>query len=183
MEAFATVAELALRLGRTFTVEQEPQIEALLEDASTYLRDVIGQTVYPRQTVTFEAEGPYIALPQAPVVSVDSVTRESVDVEYTYRNGVITIGDCDPVDVEFTFGALVAPEGLKRWTIVLVGQALTTLELNLGLTAGGLSSLALDDFKAAFADGGAQTGMILHPRNEEALRDQYGASTGVVGSQ
>jgi hypothetical protein len=85
--------------------------------------------------------------------------------------------------VTFTFGYAVAPDGLKRWTCLLVSQALVPLELNLGLSVGGLSSVALDDFKVAFADGGEATGMSLSDRNVALLRRQYGTDVHVGGSR
>jgi len=43
-----------------------------------------------------------------------------------------------------------------------------------------LSSVALDDFKVAFADAGDLTGMTLSDRNIALLRQQFGARTGYV---
>lgn len=185
MDAFATVSDLAGRLNRTFSPEEEAWITLLLEDASTYLReDVIGLQVYPQSTSTFSAwpDGSgEILLPQQPVVSVDAVEQASVAIEYAHRDGVVFVDTCEPVDITFTYGYELAPEGLKRWTCVLVSQALVPLELNLGLTVGGLSSVALDDFKAAFADGGEGTGMSLSDRNIALIRRQYGTDVHVGG--
>lgn len=176
MVAFATVDDLAVLTGRTFTSAQEEQAQALLDAASAYLRSVIGQEVYPATTSTYVAypQGGREDLPQWPVVSVDSVQRDGVDVEFTYRPGFILV-DCDEqVDVTFTWGYASAPAELNRLTCVLAGQTLTTVELGLGLSAGGLSSVAIDDFKAAFADGGEGTGMTLSPHAELAVKKQFG---------
>ena len=185
VDAFATVSDLAGRLNRSFSVEEEAWITLLLEDASTYLReDVIGLQVYPQSSATFSAwpDGAgEVVLPQQPVISVDAVEQDGLDVEYTHRDGVIFVDTCEPVDITFTFGYALPPEGLKRWTCVLVSQALVPLELNLGLTVGGLSSVALDDFKAAFADGGESTGMSLSDRNIALIRRQYGTDVHVGG--
>lgn len=177
MDAFATIEQLQQSTGRTFTEEQSEHIEQLLADASTYLReDVIGMRIYPREQVTFtttpDSSGELV-LPQQPVVSVDAVTRNGQSIEHNYRDGSVFVDGHEPVTVTFTFGYAEPPANLTRWTIVLVAQALVTLELNLGLTAGGLSSVQIDDFRAAFADGGAHTGMQLSPRNEQRIRDQY----------
>ena len=61
-----------------------------------------------------------------------------------------------------------------------MSQALIPLEAGLGLTVGGLSSVALDDFKAAFADAGELTGMTLSDRNIRLLRESFGVSGSVV---
>ena len=187
MDAFATVDDLAARLNRTFSVEEEAWITTLLEDASTYLReDVIGLQVFPQSSATFTAwpdgDGS-VVLPQQPVISVDAVEFDGDAIEYTLRDGVVYVDVCEPVDITFTYGYAVAPEGLKRWACVLVSQALVPLELNLGLTVGGLSSVAIDDFKAAFADGGEGTGMSLSDRNIGLIRRQYGTGVHVGGSR
>ena len=43
--AFATVGQLATRLGRTFTSSETGQAAAVLDDATAYLQSVIGQKV------------------------------------------------------------------------------------------------------------------------------------------
>ncbi|MDR7189777.1 hypothetical protein J2Y46_002603 [Microbacterium sp. BE35] len=186
MEAFATVAELETRLGRTFEVDQQEQIQVLLEDASTYLRHVIGQVVYPRVQSTFvgyPVDG-RLDLPQWPIVSVDEVTRDGAGVEHRYRPGYITVVCDEPVTVKFTWGFLDPPEELVRYTCVLVSQALLTIEANLGLSAGGLSSVSIDDFKIAWADAGGLSGMALTPHAEAAVRNQFGmGSATIAGSR
>lgn len=180
MDAFAVANDLAQRLNRTFTIEEENWITTLLEDASTYLRGVIGQDIYPQTVSTFTAypDSGRIDLPQYPVVSVGAVVRDGVTLVagtgYTYRPGYITVNCDDPVDVTFTWGYVLAPDELKRLACVLVSQALVTLEAGIGLTAGGLSSVALDDFKAAWADAGAGSGMTLTEHAEASVRRQFG---------
>ncbi|MET0888389.1 MAG: hypothetical protein ABWX92_18285, partial [Mycetocola sp.] len=63
---------------------------------------------------------------------------------------------------------------LARLACVLVSQTLLPLEAQLGLTAGGLSSVAIDDFKLAWADAGASSGMTLTEHAEKAIRKQFG---------
>jgi hypothetical protein len=182
--AFATYSDLSSRLNRVFTGQEEAWVNVLLEDASTYLRDdVIGQQVYPQTTSTFStwATGGRIDLPQSPVVSVGAVTQDGVDVDFDRRDSAIYVVEDVETTVTFTFGFESAPESLMRWACVLVSQTLIPLELNLGLTVGGLSSVALDDFKASFADAGESTGMTLSPRNVELIRDRFSRGTTVVG--
>jgi hypothetical protein len=188
VDAFATYTDLELRLGRTFTVGEQPQITSLLEDASTYLRDIIGLQLYPQATSTFTAypDGGRVDLPQNPVISLGVVVREGVTLvegtDFTRRDNSLYFHLDDKVDITFTYGYTSPPDGLLRWACVLASNVLLTLEQNLGLTAGGLSSVAIDDFKAAWADGGESSGMNMSERNMQLLRDQYGAkSTYVVG--
>lgn len=183
MDAFASYADLGLLLNRTFTADEQPWITGLLESASAYLRDdVLGLQVYPQSTSTFTAypDGGQVVIPNPPLVSIGAVTRDGVAVAYTQRDNSIWVDCDDPVDVTFTYGYLTPPDSLKRWACVLVSQALLTVEQGLGLTAGGLSSVALDDFKVAFADAGDLTGMTLSDRNIALLRQQFGARTGYV---
>lgn len=194
MDAFATFQDLGLLLNRTFTPDEQAWITALLEGASTYLRDdVIGQQVYPQTTSTFTAypDGGRIDLPQSPVVTVVSVTSGGLAVDYTRYDNTLDLTlhawsslRTDPVDVTFTYGYATPPESLIRWACVLVSQTLIPLEAGLGLTVGGLSSVALDDFKAAFADAGDSTGTTLSDRNIKLIRDQFGVrNASVVGTR
>lgn len=182
MTAFATVDDLALLTGRTFTAAQEDQVVALLDAASAYLRGVIGQEVYPATESTYTAYplGGREDLPQWPVVSVDTVERDGVEIDYTYRPGYIKVAGDDPVDITFTWGYESVPPELTRLTCVLVAQSLAVLEAGVGLNAGGISSVAIDDFKVSFAEGGAGTGMTLTPHATAAVRQQFGRGSADV---
>lgn len=176
MKAFTNPDAVSARLNRTFTSAEEDWVKALLVDASAYLRGVIGQDVFPTTQSTFTAwpDAGRVDLPQYPVVSVDAVERDGEAVEYRYRPGFITV-DCDePVDVTFTWGVAVAPPLLVSLSAVLVSQAVLAVEAGTGLTFGGLSSVALDDFRAAFADGGASSGMVLPEPQQALIRRQFG---------
>jgi hypothetical protein len=184
VDAFATYDELGIRLNRTFTVGAESAwITSLLEDASTYLRDdVLGLQVYPQTTSTFTAwpDGGQVDMPQQPVITIDAVQRDGVDVPYQRLNSTIFVDDDLPVDVTFTFGYASPPESLARWACVLVSQVLLPLEQQLGLTAGGLSSIAIDDFKAAWANAGEESGITLTDRNIKLIREQFGVKSAHV---
>lgn len=184
VDAFATAADLALRLNRTFAAGAETAwITSLLEDASTYLRDdVIGLQVFPQASTTYTVypDGGRVDLPQSPVISIDTVERASADVPYTRRDETIWVEGDDALDVTFTYGYEIPPASLVRWTCVLVSQVLIPLEQNLGLTVGGLSSVAVDDFKAAFADAGDNTGITLTERNIALIRSQFGTRNAAV---
>lgn len=177
VDAFATSDDLGLLLNRIFEGQEADWIDELLASASTYLREeVIGQQIYPQTTSTFTdwpSEG-RVDLPQFPVVAIGAVQRDGVDIPYKLRPGYITVRSDDPVDVTYTWGYAAIPDDLKRLACVLVSSALLTLEQNIGLTAGGLSSVALDDFKVAWADAGASSGMTLPPIQATAVRRQFG---------
>lgn len=176
MAAFAEVEDLESLLKTTYVGEDKTQVEALLDAASGHLRFVIGQDVFPTTTTTYTAYPTFGRedLPQWPVVKVDSVQRDGVDVRFTYRPGFIMVGSDEPVDVTFTWGVAEAPEELKRLTLVLAAQALQMFETTGALSAGGLSSLSIDDFRAAFADGGSGTGISLTKHAERAIKKAFG---------
>lgn len=183
MTAFATVEDLEALLKTSFTGADRTQVEALLEAASGHLRFVIGQDVYPTTTSTYVAYPSFGRedLPQWPVVDGSiTVTRDGVPVEFRYRPGFIMVRGDDPVDVTFTWGVAEAPEELKRLTLVLSAQALQMFETTGVLSAGGLASLAIDDFRAAFADGGAETGIALTPHAERSIRRRFGRGDVIV---
>ena len=175
MEAFATSDDLATLLNVEYTEPEAARVTALLESASDYLRGVIGQDVYPRRTATYTAYPSFGRedLPQWPVVSVDAIAVEGAPVPFKYRPGYVLV-DADECDITFTFGYGEAPRELNRLACVLASQALQSLELTGALTSGGLSSVSIDDFRAAFADGGASTGIALPSLQQASIRRQFG---------
>lgn len=186
MDAFATPDDLGKRLNRTFTEEEKAWVQTLLEDASTYLReDVIGAQVYPRASATFTAypDAGEIEIPAMPLRSVDAVERNGHPIPYAVRDHVVTVAGDSPAEVTFTYGYDDPPAGLSRWAMVLASQAMLPVELKLGLTVGGLSSVQLDDFKVGFADAGESTGISLSDRNIGQIREQYRAGVYVGGTR
>ena len=176
MTAFATVSDLEALLKTTYVGDDITQVEALLDAASGHLRFVIGQDVFPVTTTTYVAYPTFGRedIPQWPVVEVVSVQRGGVNIPFTYRPGYIMVSGDDPCEVTFTWGVSEAPAELKRLTLVLAAQALQMFDTTGALSAGGLSSLAIDDFRAAFADGGAETGISLTAHAEKSIKRAYG---------
>jgi hypothetical protein len=130
MVSFASSDDLATRLNRTFTAAEGAWIDELLEDASEFLRGVIGQQVYPGQQSTYTAypSAGREDLPQWPIISVDTVERDGEEIDYDYRPGFITVDCDDPVDITFTWGYPSVPRELVRLSCVLVSQVLLPLE-------------------------------------------------------
>lgn len=182
MTAFATVAELEELLKTSYEGADAVQAEALLEAASGHLRFIIGQDVYPTTTTTYEAYPSFGRedLPQWPVVKVVSVKRNGVDVPFRYRPGFIVVTGDEPCDVTFTWGVADPPAELNRLTLVLAAQALQMFETTGALSAGGLSSLGIDDFRAAFADGGEGTGISLSEHAEKSIRKAFGRGDVII---
>jgi hypothetical protein len=174
--AFATAEDLGNRMKRSFSIDEKAWIDELLEDATAYLQGEIGQLIYPRQTVTY-TDWPSAGradLPQQPVVSVSSVKRDDLQVPYVLRPGYVSVAGIEAVDITFTFGHASPPRQLLALCCALVSQQLVLVEAGLGLSIGGLSSVALDDFKIAFADGGEATGLTLPRVTVDSIRRQFG---------
>lgn len=189
MVAFATADDLALRMQRTFTGPEEAWVTALLEDAAGLMRGVMRQQVYPAVEAEYIAYplGGRVDLPQAFIRSIDSVVQDGteliLDTDYTRFEDSLLIG-CDlPVTLTVTYGLDDAPADLLALNCVIVSSAMLTVEAGTGLTAGGLSSVALDDFKAAWADAGEQSGLTMTPFAEKYLREQYGITGWVVNTR
>lgn len=75
MAALASKADLAARLGRDITCEEDARLDALLADASALVRAYTGQDFAETADaeVTLRASGGMIRLPQRPVTAVSSV--------------------------------------------------------------------------------------------------------------
>lgn len=97
LPSLVTVAELAARLGRTFTSEQELQAQALLDDASSVVRSYVRQDITRATTTdTFTMRradpllhrcGGVVTLPQRPVVDITSVSINGTPTAYWWQEG------------------------------------------------------------------------------------------------
>lgn len=185
MEAFATFSDLATRLQRDFTPVEQGWVTALLQDAADFMRGVMRNQVYPSQQSTYIAypAAGWVRLPQSYVRSVDSVTRAGSNVQWVQDGDSIRVSCNDPVTVKFTYGLDTPPSDLVGINCALAAQMMLTIEAGIGLTAGGLSSIAIDDYKASFADGGIGTGLSMTAATRTYLEDHYGSTSWVVGNR
>lgn len=177
MTAFATVDNLATLLNRTFTSGEREWLESLLDSSAEFMRGHMG-VVYPAVTATFTtwpSDG-WVTLP-AYLRSIESVTQEGQPVAFERIDNSIHLHTARAVTITMTAGLAKAPDDLVGMNCALVSQAMLAVEMQLGLTVGGLSSVALDDFKVAFADGGEASGMFaLTPHSIAYLQNRYGTS-------
>lgn len=183
MAAFATYQDLETRLGRVFSASERLWVTELLEDSAEYMRGIIGEQVYPSAQITFEAwpDAGWVDLPASAIQSIDSVSRDGGVVAWTRRQNRIHVGCSDFVTITLTVGLASAPRDLVALNCAMVSSQLMLVEAGLGLQVGGLSSVALDDFKVAFADAGEQTGMTLPAIQREYLRNRYGSGVFTTG--
>lgn len=79
MPSLATIGDLELRLGITFTEEQQPRIQALLDDASSLIRSYTKQKFdfVEDDEIILRPVGSIVRLPQVPVTEVTSIVAVS----------------------------------------------------------------------------------------------------------
>lgn len=97
LPSLVTVADFAVRLGRTFTPEQEQQAQALLDDASSVIRAYVRQDITRATTTdTFTMRradpllhrcGGVVTLPQRPVVDIATVKVNGVETSDWWQDG------------------------------------------------------------------------------------------------
>lgn len=197
MAAFAEVSDLESRLNTAFDSGQVDQVTQLLEDASAHLRSIIGQDVFPPATVSFDLWATPgdrdLPLPLAPVVSITSVTINATVVQATLIDGrlllaqpvvpVVTALFCDPVAVTIiaVVGVPTVPIELVSWCCVLASQALASITELDSLGSGEVTSLAIDDYRKGYAQGGPGP-FSVPDRVADRLRARYGGGTYVISS-
>lgn len=182
MDAFATYADLGTRMLRTFEPAEQEWVTALLEDAAAFMRGVMRNQVYPPAQSTYVAYpvGGWVRLPQSHIKSVDSVIGPTGAVTWRQHQDSIQVSCADPITITFSYGLATPPADLVAINCALVSQMMLTVEAQLGLNAGGLSSASIDDYKLAFADGGDGSGLSLTASTREYLEERYGTTTWFV---
>ena len=186
--AFATASDLATRLGRSFTADESIQASALLEDATAYLRQVLGAHVSPQRTSTVRlrtTDVGHIQLPDPPVVSVTSVTIGGTAVTgWQLADGVLhgvrgwNLGHPAEVGVTYVHGYTEAPEELRMWCCVLAAQMLANIDDLGALSADGVSAVRIDDYMKSWTSA---PGYGLPEHVIDRLRASYGGGAHVVG--
>lgn len=186
MTSFSTPKALGEAMKRQFTGDETAWVQTLLDQAADYLRSLMqGAWVYPKRESTFVAypSGGRVTLPQGYVRSIDRVERDGRPVSFTRFEDTVRIYDDAPVEVTFTYGLDEAPALLVGLNNAIVAQQIMLVEAEIGLSVGGLSSLALDDFKIAFADAGELTGLALPEHTRKLLAEQYGQTSWTVRTE
>ena len=190
--AFATVADLEQRLGRSLST-QTGQVQLLLEDATAYLRSVLGGQISPPSTVTVRTlaeRGAWIRPPAYPA-SVVSVAVNGVPVvldPFAVADAVFACPGCWfgseqrlAVDVTYALGYTETPPDLVSWTCVLASQMLSALADTGSLSGSGVTSVSIDDFRKGWASDAAAS--VLPVPVLDRLRAAYGTAVFVTESR
>lgn len=195
MTAFATYSDVATRLGRTFTGTEQAQVTAFLDDATAYLRRVIGQDVTAATSTAVLSLAPdadWLLLPQQPVRGVTSVEvgpagSEVAVTDFELVDGALYLGPrwwpfglpltalsgYQRVVVTYDHGLSAVPDDLKAWAIVLAAQAFAQVEREGSMGAPRLRQQSIDDFAQSFDTSGPAT-FSLPAAEIDRLRAAYG---------
>jgi hypothetical protein len=172
----ASVDDLAVYLGRTFTGAEEAQATLMLDLASGAIRSYTRQTLSREQTIAYLEAGccDYLELPERPVVSVDDMEFDGVPVA---ASGYQLVGNriwwgpwpinfsLNPrfapesvVTVEYTHGFDPVPDDIRGVCLAMAARAVETLTGVKSETIGGYSvTYAGADGGVALVEGEKQT--------------------------
>jgi hypothetical protein len=195
LPSLATVADLATLLGRTFTPEQEPQVQALLDQASAVVRSYVRQDITQATTTdtfTMRHVDPLlhrcagaVTLPQRPVVDVDSVLVDGVVSHDWWQDGSDLLlrswtwgappGAHRPpqVTVTYTHGWDPVPADIQAIVIQATNRVLVNPSGIRSETVGGESVTYL------IPAAGEYLGVLLS-RTEQRVLDRYRRTAGSV---
>jgi hypothetical protein len=195
---FAEVSDLISR-GMVIPDGQAGTVDQLLRDATAHLRSLVGWVAPVTQsTVTLWAsDGPqWLDIPLVPLISVDSVTVQAVPSWPSTSGAAVPVSVeqfdqairvCGPakVTVTATHGFAQVPEDLRSWACVMASQAFGVVQELGTLGAGGVESIAIDDFRKTYRSGGsAGADPFALPQSViDRLQEQYGRGAYVTGGR
>lgn len=158
MASFATSADLAARLKKTFSQADTDQAELLLAGATARIRALTGQWISEVENDVFTTDAPVsrvLWLPERPVTSVASVTLDGVAVtDWVLRGSRLrravpwaTACEESEVVIVYTHG-----HGLESEGIELARDACMALAGWARGNTSGLKQRTIDDFTQVFGD-------------------------------
>ena len=186
MTAFATAADLAARLGvATPTSTTLAQWNAALDDATEYLRAVIGWHVYPvSDAVEWSVVGDGgTTLTVPPSAVVDTVTGDYAPTSWTQVGETLYAEDgafSGVLTITADVGYSTCPALLKSFACVVASQILAVVTDLGAMSAFGVASVAIDDYRKAWSQG-EPAGLDLPQRQVDLLRQRFGRSAYVTG--
>lgn len=185
MVSFATVADLQTATKKTYTGSDIDWVTELLAQASTHLRTILGWQVYPVTTMSYRTRikaYTFYPLPAQPATLTSVVLKDGTAVVTDVYDGGFEPETGGTAVVTFTAGYAAAPPDLKSWTVVLATQVIDVVTKLGMLSSGGLSSVAIDDFKMVWTQTGENTsGYGLPETVVVRLKEAYASSAYVTG--
>jgi hypothetical protein len=182
MDPLASIDDVAARLGRTLSDDEEMRVGALLDDASAAVRSYTGQGFTAEETTArLTPRNGKLVLPQRPVTAVATVqTVDGDDLVFTWWSGdKVTVGATNlnwfevygnptqPVDVTYTHGYAAVPDDVVAVVCQIVGRAMTRPADEAGFTQ---ESVAGYSYSLGAAAAAGAVGMLS---DEKAVLDRY----------
>lgn len=189
LEPLAAAADLSARGIDTTT--SWPRTKALLESASSAVRDAAGQAIAPLATATVELVGGperWLPLPMSPVRSVAAVSIDGTAVtDWRLRGGRLWRdcgwGSCGPsaVVVTLDYGLDETPADIVDLVCSLVAAGMASAEGGYDPKRG-VTNERIDDYSGSFATGETEvvTPMDLPQRTRAWLRSRFGGGVYVT---
>ncbi|KAA6216392.1 hypothetical protein [Streptomyces filamentosus] len=191
----ATVADLAVMLGRTFTPTQEAQAQALLDQASSVVRAYVRQDITRATTTdtftmrrpdpTMHRCGGMVTLSQRPIVDISSVKVNGVEATDWWQDGsdllLSSWAWADPpaahrppqVEVTYTHGWDPVPGDIETIVLQAANRVIVNPSGIRSETVGGESVTYL------IPAVGEYLGVLLS-RTEQKVLDRYRRTAGSV---
>lgn len=186
MAAFATVADLQTVTKKTYTGADIAWVTELLVQSSAHLRTIIGWQVYPPTPMSYRTRiraYEFYPLPVQPSTLTGVALTDGTPVVTETFDGGFEPETGGTAVVTFTAGYTAAPPDLKSWTTVLASQVIDVVTKLGMLSSGGLSSVAIDDFKMVWQQTGENTSGYGIPESVAVrLKEAYGSSSYVTGA-
>jgi hypothetical protein len=185
MASFAAVADLEKATKKSFTGQDVAWVTELLEEASAHLRTIIGWQVFPPATMSYRTRlkaCEFYPLPVQPSELVGVALTDGTAVGTDTYDGGFEPDKGGTATVTLTAGYSSCPPDLKSWTVVLASQVMDVVTKLGMLSSGGLSSVAIDDFKMVWTQTGENTaGYGIPEAVAVRLKEAYGSSAFVTG--
>lgn len=193
MVALATADDVAVRIGRTFTVDEEARVTALLDDASAAVRAYTGQefTLVADDVARIRARNGVVRLPQRPVVDVTATTDvDGNSVEFDWDAGdTVSIAGLSPIvrfdvepfttrtpwiDVTYSHGYATVPPDIVGVVCQIVGRAFGRPADATAVTQESIAGYSYS------IGGAAAQGPFGLMSNEREVLDRYRRPLGVI---
>lgn len=162
MAAFATSADLAVRLGVDLTTDEQARADVLLGLASDLIRRAARQEIdLKTSTVTFAGNVARVLLPERPASEVTSVTVDGEPVEYTL-DGDYLVGPFfgGSIVVTYSHGFSPIPDAIRAVCL----EAVVRVWVNPG-------NAAQEAYGSERVSHGASIGLVLTEDERRAVRD------------
>lgn len=175
--ALATLSDLGVRLG--LDLDDDARAQAILDDTEAAIVAYTGRSFTDEETTeTLTVEAGKIRLTHGPVLAVDTITVDGVEVTFTWTSGrTVVLAEFDPfawatpvsATVTYTHGYTTVPAAIVAVACQIAGRAYGSNAQHSGRTAE-----ALGDYSESFGTAGASGPLGMLP-DERRILDRFKA--------